>query len=108
MRIFLNLFVLTIFTNFLSQKHRQEGFGILTNEQKQWIRMQKILMTSSAEVRSKAPDHWFRKRCYKLVMKEWFESAIMILIFLNIVFMALTHADQSDSFTSFLNGANLF
>jgi len=105
---FLNLFVLTIFTNFLTQKHRQEGLNVLTTEQKQWIRMQKILMTSTAVIRQKAPGHWFRKKCFKLVTRSWFETAVMCLIGLNIVVMAMTHADMSAGFQTFLDASNVF
>ena len=110
---FLNLFVLTIFRNFMFMKQTMEGVGFLTPEQQNWVDAQKRIMASGAARRVKMAGSssaegvsWWRRSSWRIVHRRWFEPLCMAVIASNILLMA-SQGLPSSSWPLVLEQANV-
>merc|ERR1712216_255272 len=104
---FLNLFVLTIFRNFMYLKQTMDGVGFLTPEQQNWVDSQKRIMASNATRRLKPPRSMWRLVAWRVIRYRWFEPFILIMIAINVLLMA-TVGVEVEGWEDLLNDLNTF
>eukprot|EP00002_Diphylleia_rotans_P018406 TRINITY_DN3563_c0_g1_i4.p1 TRINITY_DN3563_c0_g1~~TRINITY_DN3563_c0_g1_i4.p1 ORF type:complete len:1670 (+),score=301.84 TRINITY_DN3563_c0_g1_i4:113-5122(+) len=102
-----NLFVSVVVDNFHQLQKEYHGHGLLTDNQRQWIDAQKIILQIKPNRHYKRPDHPLRRFCYRLLMKPSFEMVIATVIGLNVLVMACNHEDQSESWARALGSLDL-
>ncbi len=107
----LNLFVGVMFLNFTKvQKHETSSFGdiMVTEEQLNWIEVQKMIMRSEPNynARTVPPQYNWRKPFHQIVTSTFFEMFIAMIILLNMVQMAMLYEDASDAYTTALDIVN--
>ncbi|EGR32725.1 hypothetical protein IMG5_072530 [Ichthyophthirius multifiliis] len=106
-----NLFVGVIFFNFNNaQKNEKRQSSIfLTEEQSRWIELQQMIIVVKAEfAANKEPTNQVAKKIYQIVISQYFDSAIMICIILNIISMALSYEGSSIEYNNTLEKINYF
>jgi len=102
----LNLFVGVVIDNFQRLKSEMEGSAFMTTEQQQWVNQQKLIARIPLTRQYVPPTNPIRKRALDLVDNDLFEICIMLIIFLNIIFMMIQSYGQSAATTYTLEIAN--
>lgn len=88
----MNLFVSVIVDKFNEEIKRRQGANTFTEEQKEWVKMQRIMLHVNLKIRPTMPvDSNFRKMIFKLVLSNVFENFIMLNISLNTLFLCLDY-----------------
>jgi Ion transport protein len=88
----MNLFVSVIVDKFNEEIKRRQGANNFTEEQKEWVKMQRIMLHVNLKIRPTMPvDNKFRKAVFKIVLSEYFENFIMLIIALNTVFLCMDY-----------------
>ena len=100
----LNLFVGATIEKFNEMKER--GTWLLTAEQQEWTKVQRIISSAKARKEFVKPKNALRKFCYGIVTQNWFENLIMGSILVNIIFMSMVHAGMSKAFEDMLFWVN--
>ena len=67
----MNLFISVIVGQFTEQKEKSEGSSKLSDEQKEWLKIQRFMAEVKVPVIEQAPENAFRKMIFNLVTKEW-------------------------------------
>jgi len=103
-----NLFVGIIMDNF-DQKRKELGRNLfLTEDQQQWIEaQQRFLSANSHSSQGAAPSQRLRKAAYNLVTSDVFEVSIVVIIIINVMFMASRHDGQSAEWSTTLDRLNV-
>jgi hypothetical protein len=96
----LNMFVGVIIFNFNMVKNRLDGLSLLSAEQKLWVETQRMIMNFSPSVKLKPSENSIRRWCFMVCIDPVFEVGTGAIIFANIVFMCLSHADQEPIWNS--------
>ncbi len=91
--------------NKLKDKSGQNA--LMTNEQNEWIVVQKMMAATQPKVKYVTPVNPLRRWAHKVALSEWFDRLIMIVILMNVVCMFMSHAGQSSTWDAALNGANV-
>ena len=105
----MNLFVGVIIDKFNEMKEKAEGGSVfLTEEQKNWVNIQKYLSDLRPMASAERPEEEWRAQVYDLVRKDEFDMFIMANILLNVLFMSMLHYDQSVEWDLTLFIANVF
>mmetsp|Transcript_3541 Transcript_3541/g.12709 ORF Transcript_3541/g.12709 Transcript_3541/m.12709 type:complete len:1714 (-) Transcript_3541:989-6130(-) len=103
----MNLFVGVTIDKFNEMKEKQEGKSVfLTNEQRNWVSIQKLLVDIKPMRSFVEPEGALRKKVFHLIITDTFDGFILSMIMLNVVFMAMTHADMSETWEEALFAAN--
>jgi len=99
----MNLFVGVTIDKFNEMKEKQEGKSVfLTNEQRNWVSIQKLLVDIKPMRSFVEPEGALRKAVFSLVITDYFDGFILSMIMLNVVFMAMTHADMTETWETVL------
>ena len=69
----MNLFISVIVGQFNEQKEKSEGSSELSDEQKEWVKIQRFMAEVKAPVMDQEPENPFRLKIYRLVTKDWFD-----------------------------------
>eukprot|EP00937_MAST-01D_sp_MAST-1D-sp2_P001031 g1031.t1 len=115
--IICNMFIMSLFLGivlfkFREIKEQENGALFLTDQQRVWLEMQKIMFRTRPEFMPLPPNGRsrlvlrVRKACFNLVTAKNFEMGIMVVIMLNTMVMASRHLDETSSFTCFAYVAN--
>jgi hypothetical protein len=67
------------------------GLGNLKVKEKEWIRIQRLMVESNPPVKGKRPDNFCRGKIYDLVNHKHFDSVINACILCNMVFLCIDH-----------------
>jgi hypothetical protein len=102
----LNLFIGIIIVNFDNVKQKIDGLHLLSDEQKMWVDVQRMLVNFRPEVRLVPGDFWLSRRADAVVRSQAFEVGIAVVIGLNIAVIASEHEGQPAWHTDFLRIAN--
>ena len=70
--------------------------SFLSQEQKQWSDMQRLLRSITPHVQKFEPHHPVRKAVFKFVTHTKFDQGIMVCIMLNTLTMAMEHYQMTD------------
>ena len=63
----MNLFVSVIVDKFNEEIKKKDGSHKFTDEQKEWVKMQRIMVTVNVRVIPVPPENSFRKICFRIV-----------------------------------------
>jgi len=103
----MNLFVGVTIDKFNEMKEKQEGQSVfLTEEQRGWVNIQKMMMGIKPSRSTIVPDGLLREVLYHLTTHEKFDMFIMSCILLNVVVMSLNHVDETELWDTSLTWAN--
>ena len=94
----MNLFISVIVSKFNEQKQKTEGISGLTDEQKEWVKIQRYLVDVSPPQIPVKPTNAFRKFFYDQVLSVWFEWFVTICILLNTVMLCMDYNKASESY----------
>jgi hypothetical protein len=103
----MNLLISVIVSQFNEQKLKSEGSANLTDEQKEWVKIQRFMAEVRAPVKMPIQTHPFRVKCQKLAISQRFEWFISIMILLNTLVMCLDKYPSSDQYQMVLDYCNL-
>jgi hypothetical protein len=103
----LNLFVGVVIFNFNNVKDKLDGLSLLTEEQKQWVEAQHMMLNFRPDVYMTPGESTFSKWCHTVVSRPAFEIVIALMIFLNVIVIATEHYDQDDEWTYLQSWANV-
>lgn len=68
----------------------------MTEQQSTWVDVQKMLLRTSMQLRPPRPEEQpARERLYDFVMSSAFDGFVVTTIVVNMLFMAMVHADMS-------------
>ncbi|KAG8696332.1 calcium channel protein [Ceratobasidium sp. 394] len=101
--VILTLFVSIIIGNFSTRS----GMALLTNEQRQWIDLQKLIKRQRPAKRPKTRPHGvFREWCYdRAVRKHGFWSRFMTVFYVCHILVLMSQTFSSSLFTDFLRNS---
>ena len=104
----MNLFISVIVRQFSEQKIKTEGVAGLTDEQKEWVKIQRHMVEASPTKLLVKPEH---NRCrlfvHNFVVSKFFEGLITIVIVLNTVTMCMEYYGAQEAYVKFLRTCNL-
>jgi hypothetical protein len=93
----LNLFVGVVIFNFNNVKDKLDGLSLLTQEQKNWVEAQHMMLNFRPETHM-TPGPWRVSRfCHKIVEDLKFEIFIAVAILCNVIVIATEHSGQGQS-----------
>lgn len=110
--VFLSFFILNLFVGIIldtfSEMQRKNNYAssFLTPEQQTWVDSQKMAFTSKPKPVHIYSDS-FKKSLLKWVSSSHFETAILVLIVANVVFMMFEHENQDEWVSDLLVISNL-
>jgi len=89
----INLFVSVIVDKFNEEIKRRQGSENFTDEQKEWVKMQRLMLHVNLKTRPTKPRSNSRLRllAYKLVQHRFFDKFIMFTIVLNTLFLFMDY-----------------
>ncbi|OMJ67420.1 hypothetical protein SteCoe_35430 [Stentor coeruleus] len=103
----MNLYLGAIVTNFNAIQKELDGSLFLTNDQKNWVQTQKLMIRCYPKVKFLKPPGKFRGQVYDAIMNYKFDILIQSCIVLNVIFMGLISFPPIDELSSFLDLANI-
>ncbi|EQC31370.1 hypothetical protein SDRG_10972 [Saprolegnia diclina VS20] len=89
-------FVTNLFIGVLCDSFMRENYGVMvTDEQLDWIKLQRKVLTMAPVVRYPPPsESTWRLACYTLVEQPAFETSVMAAILLNLCLMSMSSFGQ--------------
>lgn len=102
-----NLFVGVIFLEFTRAEKRENQIQkFLTPSQQNWVIMQRLVVTTKADLTNVEPDAAWMKKIFRIINHTYFEIFIMTIIILNIIVMCLSWDENSQQLTDATTYAN--
>ena len=106
--LILNLFVGVVIDNFNKIKTNEElGNMFVTESQKKWIEIQRIIMRKNLKIQDNLPQNGIRYGWLKIATSRWFDWSITACIFANTIIMSMRYARMSDLYSNILENFNL-
>ena len=106
--LIVNLFVGVVIDNFNKIKINEElGNMFVTESQKKWIEIQRIIMRKKLKFQDKLPQSGIRYMILIFVTSRWFDWSITAIIFANTIVMSIRYSRMSDLYSSILENFNL-
>ena len=91
----MNLFIGIICDTFAEKRSEGDGTSLfVTEEQKQWQAIQKIILKLKPFLRKREPKNVVRRCCFTIADSAWFENFIMALIVLNTLVLCVGYYGQ--------------
>ena len=85
----MNLFLGVMFEEFMRLKKQRDRFGLLTDNQREWVRQVRKLAKSKPQKVLFLPHSEWRAKVFAIVNSTWFEMVVMFIIGLNIVTLSM-------------------
>jgi hypothetical protein len=109
--MFMNLFIGVIFTSFALVKATQSGKDIMTRRQMCWLHISQMIANSTPIALPPLPQGRpgiarTRRLLYRLVLSSQVDLLIQGCIVANVIVLAITHHDMTESMKSNLKGLN--
>lgn len=105
----LNLFVGVTIDKFNDMKAQQEGRSLfLTEEQQNWLTIQKLLAATKPVRKFRPPRVGFRRSVFNIVTTDTFDAFIMAMIMCNVLFMSMEHYEMTPVWVAATTNANYF
>jgi hypothetical protein len=102
----MNLFTSVIVDKFNEEMKKKEGSHSFSEEQKEWVKMQRIMMHVKLKILPVMPKNPFRKLFFNIVTSTKFEYFIMMAIAINTVFICLDYYDSPTTYSLVIDYAN--
>lgn len=93
--------------NFNRLRQEYDGSAFLTEEQRQWANMQRLLNSIKLTVHHDRPNNKLRGAVFDLVSAPAFDLFIMGAILVNTLVMTLEHWRMSEGWVDFMFAANM-
>eukprot|EP00198_Chlamydomonas_reinhardtii_P012109 XP_001701446.1 voltage-gated Ca2+ channel, alpha subunit [Chlamydomonas reinhardtii] len=104
----LNLFIGVTLDKFAEIQEETNRAGVmLTQQQQAWVSMQKVLAGVHMQHQPPPPRQKLRAAVHRVVTHSVFEGFIMAVIVVNVLFMAMVHADMSLQWQDVMSYTNL-
>lgn len=96
-----NLFIGVLIDNF-NKIREQEDIGsiFITDSQKDWIEVQRLMLNKVLKVKQVIPTHRMRRFFYNLVHNKYFDYFITFCIFTNTAVMAIRYYQMNPTYAS--------
>lgn len=102
-----NLFVGVVIDNFNKIKTNEElGNMFVTESQKKWIEIQRIIMRKRLKFQENKPTRGFRLQCLNFAKSKWFDIFITGCILLNTLIMSMKYSRMSPNYEKTLEYFN--
>jgi hypothetical protein len=92
----MNLFISVIVDKFNEEIKKRQGALHFTEEQKEWVKIQRLLVHTNPKIIPVEPINCLRLQCFKIVQSTAFEYTIMSAIVINTLFLCIDYYDKSD------------
>lgn len=103
----LNLYIGVVFFQFSRiRSQSQASSAFLTDEQREWAELSKMVFRLKPPDKSPVPRGRARRALYHLVHARWFEAAVMTVIVANALLMATAHYGQPQRMTAVVEAIN--
>jgi len=103
----INLFIGAIFLEFTRAEKRQSRLHkFLTITQQRWVVMQRLIISIKADVSHVEPEAKWMRKIFKIIQHRYFERFIMLIIFFNIILLAIAYDGASDTYNNALKYIN--
>eukprot|EP00798_Chlamydomonas_sp_ICE-L_P013774 gene13774-19682_t len=97
--------IASVVINKFKQLKRDGSNIFLTDEQQEWLAIQKMLVAAKIKEHDVPPQNKFRRWMYDLTQATWFQWVIMGVIILSIISMCMEYEGASDEYN---NGLRVF
>jgi hypothetical protein len=87
----MNLFISVIVDKFNEQIKKRQGSDNFSNEQKEWVKLQRLLMHTDPKIIPVEPINCFRLQCFRVVQSQAFEYLVMVAIIFNTFFLCIDY-----------------
>lgn len=95
-----NLFIGVLIDNFNKIKEQEDiGSIFITEEQKDWLDVQRIMLGKWLKVKQVKPTKRIRRFFYDFVHNKYFEHFITVMIFLNTAVMAMRYYEMNPAYS---------
>jgi voltage-dependent calcium channel T type alpha-1H len=98
----MNLFVSVIVDKFNEEIKKKEGSHNFTEEQKEWVKMQRIMLTVETKLVPIVPINKFRKFCFMIVENKKFEIFIVMMIAFNTIILIMPFDGATEEYNNVL------
>ena len=102
----MNLFISVIVDKFNVEIKKRQGAHNFTNEQKEWVKINRLMVTIEPKIIPIEPINKIRMKCFKIVQSAIFEYFIMLAICVNTVCLCVDHYGISPELNEILSNAN--
>ena len=102
----MNLFISVIVDKFNEEIKKRQGADNFTDEQKEWVKIQRLLVHTNPKIIPVEPINCFRLQCFKIVQSQAFEYIIMTAIVINTIFLCIDYHDKGPELSKILENAN--
>ena len=102
----MNLFISVIVDKFNEEIKKRQGSDNFTDEQKEWVKIQRLLVHTSPKIIPVEPINCFRLQCFKIVQSQAFEYVVMTAIVINTFFLCIDYYGKSDDLARVLQNSN--
>ena len=89
----MNLFISVIVDKFNEEIEKREGSNKFTQEQKEWVKIQRLLVHTNPKITAVRPIQCVFRYCFDVAESAWFETFIMTAIIINTLFLLVEHYD---------------
>jgi hypothetical protein len=103
----MNLFISVIVDKFNEEIKKRQGSDNFTDEQKEWVKIQRLLVHTNPKIIPVEPINCFRLQCFKIVQSQAFEYVVMSAIVINTFFLCIDYHGKSDELAQILDRSNL-
>ena len=107
----LNLVVCVMVQNFKILKDKEKESKQLSEPEKEWVRLQKIMGKFRPKILVANDEPTFsplKKKIYHFVKSKTFDHIVIICILVSMIFLLIQYADSSKGYDEFLDSMNLF
>ena len=104
----MNLFISVIVDKFNDEIKKRQGSDQFTDEQKEWVKIQRLLVHTNPKIIPVEPINCLRLQCFKIVQSQAFEYIVLTAIVINTAFMCVDHYGQSKDLEELLANSNFF
>eukprot|EP00759_Apiculatamorpha_spiralis_P041563 PhF_6_TR40183/c0_g1_i1/m.59599/K04857/CACNA1S; voltage-dependent calcium channel L type alpha-1S len=96
----INLFIGVLVDRFSAMKAQGEGFALMSNQQKDWVLVQKLLLRTALPLPIEPPVNIIRQHLHKLAFHPGFEVFFTIIIIINCGILSAKYEAQPDDYDS--------
>ena len=102
----MNLFISVIVDKFNAEIKKRQGADSFTEEQKEWVKIQRLLVLTNPKIIPVEPINCFRLQCFKVVQSQAFEYVVMFAIVTNTIFLCIDYHGKGPGLTKILEDSN--
>lgn len=103
----MQLMIGIIFYHYTKVKRGREGKAELDLEQRQWLTMCNLVFETSPPPVLRPPRNSVRHACYTLMSRVWVDQVISVVVFLNVLIMAVSWYPPSPAWVTAQESINL-